>query len=135
MSANSYKELEYHIGHYIQCIRGYKDTVGLKCLDCDETLVSFGNKTLLRDVLPDEFFGGEYCDTPAHMLKNEEVVAVLDGTSCGHFWIGTHKNVMHWWILKNGMAVGWNENPSRGWSFPVMKLPASHLCLIGTFDK
>lgn len=24
-------------------------------------------------------------------------------------------------VLKNGYAVGWNENPSRGWSFPIVK--------------
>lgn len=24
-------------------------------------------------------------------------------------------------LLKNGWCVGWNENPSRGWSFPISK--------------
>ena len=36
----------------------------------------------------------------------------------------THKNVMNWCIVSNGIktyAVGWNESPSIGWSFPVKK--------------
>jgi len=37
-------------------------------------------------------------------------------------WPGPHKNVYNWWELEDGHAVGWNENPSRGWSFPVVKL-------------
>jgi hypothetical protein len=37
-------------------------------------------------------------------------------------WVGTHKNVHFWVLLENGYAVGWNESPSRGWSFPMVKL-------------
>jgi len=37
-------------------------------------------------------------------------------------WPGTHKHVYSWCLLKNHCAVGWNESPSRGWSFPVLKL-------------
>jgi hypothetical protein len=33
-----------------------------------------------------------------------------------------HKYVYTWWELENGYAVGWNENPSRGWSFPIMRI-------------
>ena len=36
---------------------------------------------------------------------------------------GTHKNVMNWVLLDNGYAVGWNENPGKGWSFPLKKVP------------
>ena len=36
-------------------------------------------------------------------------------------WPGKHKNVFAWWILEDGRAVGWNENPALGWSFPVIK--------------
>jgi hypothetical protein len=39
-------------------------------------------------------------------------------------WKGKHKNVMCWWKLDSGYAVGWNENPSVGWSFPVIRLTA-----------
>lgn len=35
---------------------------------------------------------------------------------------GTHKNVGNWWLTDNGYAVGFNENPSIGWSFPIIKL-------------
>lgn len=35
---------------------------------------------------------------------------------------GTHKNVYNWILLENNLAVGWNENPAKGWSFPSKKL-------------
>ena len=35
-------------------------------------------------------------------------------------WPGKHKNVMNWCVLSNGKAVGFNENPAVGWSFPVI---------------
>lgn len=35
-------------------------------------------------------------------------------------WPGTHKNVMNWYVLVNGKAVGFNENPAIGWSFPII---------------
>lgn len=37
-------------------------------------------------------------------------------------WPGKQKDVHVWWELENGKAVGWNESPSRGWSFPVITL-------------
>ena len=36
--------------------------------------------------------------------------------------VGSHKNVHNWVLLSNGLAVGWNENPARGWSFPSKKI-------------
>lgn len=36
-------------------------------------------------------------------------------------WPGPHRNVTVWWVLDSGHMVGWNENPSHGWSFPVMR--------------
>lgn len=36
-------------------------------------------------------------------------------------WPGPQKNVYAWVVLVNGKAVGWNENPGKGWSFPVVK--------------
>jgi hypothetical protein len=38
-------------------------------------------------------------------------------------WPGKHKHVYYWVELENGYAVGWNENPAKGWSFPYLKLP------------
>ena len=29
-----------------------------------------------------------------------------------------YRNVYHWVILEDGSAVGWNESPRSGWSFP-----------------
>ncbi len=32
-----------------------------------------------------------------------------------------YKNVHKWWIVDDGrLVIGWNENPSTGWSFPVL---------------
>lgn len=36
-------------------------------------------------------------------------------------WPGHQQNVHVWWELMDGSAVGWNENPTKGWSFPVLK--------------
>lgn len=40
---------------------------------------------------------------------------------------GKEKHVMHWCITKRGYAIGWNENPSRGYSYPVVKLKAEQI--------
>jgi hypothetical protein len=72
----------------------------------------------LRNVLPHEFFS-EFLDTDAAKYLNEEVLYEIDG--CCTAWTGNHKYVFNWWILENGVHIGWNENPSVGWSFPVSK--------------
>lgn len=38
---------------------------------------------------------------------------------------GSHKNVYCWILLEKGQAIGWNENPARGWSFPMKKVPSN----------
>jgi len=73
----------------------------------------------LSDVLPREFMGVEYTDTPAR--KYADIVVVAEHHSHIRRWIGPQRYVMTWYVLANGKAVGWNENPSRGWSFPVIK--------------
>ena len=73
----------------------------------------------LRDVLPYEFFG-EFSDSPANKHLDAKVVSTYEYGG----WQGKHKNVLNWWKLDNGYAVGWNENPAVGWSFPVIKLKA-----------
>lgn len=75
------------------------------------------SRTVLRDVLPKEFFT-EFKDAPAN--KHLDQVVVREHLHGG--WQGKHKYVMCWWRLANGYAVGWNENPSVGWSFPVICL-------------
>ena len=37
-------------------------------------------------------------------------------------WPFKHKNIYHWVVLEDFTAVAWNENPSRGRSFPSRKM-------------
>jgi hypothetical protein len=58
-------------------------------------------------------------------MKDREVVAehwIARGSAP---WPGPHKNVRYWVELDTGYAVGFNENPSHGWSFPIIKLKRS----------
>ena len=78
----------------------------------------------LKDVMPTEFMCGSYDDTIA--FKMADIIVMIE--HCAFWeqdeyipWPGKQKNVYFWAELENGYAVGWNENPSRGWSFPVMK--------------
>ena len=77
--------------------------------------------------MPTELNTREYDDTKAYKMLDRYV---LDDHGCPMepienelCWPGSHKNVYFWVELDNGFAVGWNENPSRGWSFPVVKNP------------
>lgn len=85
------------------------------------------NSPLLRDVMPHEFLGGEFHNTPAYVLRDAPVQARFSRHQAGwQEWPGKQCNVHVWCIVasRNGTkAVGWNENPSRGWSFPVVTLP------------
>lgn len=74
-------------------------------------------KTLLESA-PYEF--KDFDDTRAWKMRHVCVVREVDGTVEG--FPGTHKNVYVWWELENGYAVGWNENPAIGWSFPVVRI-------------
>lgn len=74
----------------------------------------------LRDVLPSEFFK-EFANTRAATMLDVEIESEY-GLGEGEVWAswpGREKNVMNWWKLVDGRCVGWNENVSRGWSFPV----------------
>ncbi len=74
----------------------------------------------LRDVLPREFFHS-YMDTRAATMLDVEVAQEygLGDGEVWKSWPGPHKNVLNWWKLADGRCVGWNENCSTGWSFPV----------------
>src|SRR5882672_10504465 len=72
----------------------------------------------LADVLPPEFLQGEFESCPAMRHAFMDVIAVHEGDLP---WPSHHKYVSRWYVLLNGKAVGFNENPSRGWSFPVIK--------------
>ena len=73
----------------------------------------------LKDRLPLEFIGGEYENSKA--IKFADVEVIKEYESFNIPWIGTHKNVHVWFVLENGYAVGFNESPTRGWSFPVKR--------------
>lgn len=75
----------------------------------------------LKDYLPDEFLMGEYDNTRAYKLKEVDVLEKVDGTYPGYGWPGREKHVLWWYVLTDGHIVGFNENPSRGWSFPVRR--------------
>jgi hypothetical protein len=80
----------------------------------------------LADVLPPQFLGGEYANTEAYKYRDEVVVErheynAVTGVDTSKPWPGPHKNVVAWYVLANGKMVGFNENVSRGWSFPVMR--------------
>ncbi len=81
-------------------------------------------KKTLKKVMPYEFDSCSYDDTRAYKMKDvlvgEEHCSLFDQDEYQP-WPGTHKNVYFWVELENGYSVGWNENPARGWSFPVIK--------------
>jgi len=92
----------------------------------------------LKDVLPREFLNGEYDKTMAWWLRNVEVKTehskVKEGASYIS-WLGPQKNVYFWVELVNGYTVGWNENPSRGWTFPVLEPKKSSIKFTGWIEK
>lgn len=83
----------------------------------------------LRDWVPREFML-EFADSKATKLLDR---VVLKSWSLGSLskldepewksWPGREKNVNNWCLLDDGHAVGWNENPSVGGSFPVIRAP------------
>ena len=78
---------------------------------------------LLIGWLPQEALDGEYANDGFNKHLNETVVKDY-GVGGEEFETHPfkHKFIHNWCTLSNGYAVGWNENPSIGWSFPVKKL-------------
>ena len=78
----------------------------------------------LSEAMPYEFSNsGEFYEEKSYKFKDVNVIwenPILNGDYKS--WPGKHKNVHFWVILENGYAVGWNENPSKGWSFPLIRL-------------
>lgn len=56
----------------------------------------------------------------AFKLINEPVKRLWDVSE--RMYPGQHKHVCFWAELANGRAVGFNENPARGYSFPVVRM-------------
>ena len=75
----------------------------------------------LWEVLPTQFMRGqfEYCTAMPHAFM--EVLETCRAPE--RPWPGRHRYVSVWYVLSNGKAVGFNENPVRGWSFPVITYP------------
>lgn len=76
----------------------------------------------LKEHLPHEFMGCEYDKARARKFADVMVTRKHESGENCEPWPGTHKNVFVWFVLENGYAVALNENPSIGWSFPVVKL-------------
>jgi hypothetical protein len=84
----------------------------------------------LRDVLPADVPEPALAGSEAWRLRDETVVAVklATGAPCdghpGPFapWPGPERHVRTWYILRNHKAVGVNEDPAAGVSFPVVDL-------------
>lgn len=83
-------------------------------------------KITLGDYAPIELQSAWYDECRAFRYVDVKVIREVDGTLELLRWPGSHKNVYVWWVLENGYMVGWNENPSRGWSFPVVKTPKGY---------
>jgi len=73
----------------------------------------------------------EYSEDKAYRFRDVEVtkihskIGVNGGKIVGRRykkWIGKQKYVHFWVELANGYAVGMNENPSRGITFPVVRM-------------
>jgi len=75
----------------------------------------------LRDVLPYEAYtSGAYVEDKFQEYLDYKVIETIEEYDSRFPF--SHKNIYIWWILEGNIAVGWNENPSYGWSFPVKKL-------------
>ena len=72
----------------------------------------------LSECMSDLVNTGEYNDVLAYKLR--DITVASEHYSHQTRWPGPHKNVHFWVILSDGRAVGWNESPSRGYSFPVL---------------
>lgn len=73
----------------------------------------------LKDVMPDSFLS-DTIGTKVYDYKDLIVVehySLTDNTF--KKWVGVHKNVVSWCVLENGVAVGFNENPAGGYSYPT----------------
>jgi len=73
----------------------------------------------LRNALPHEALDGTFDDLPFN--KHLDCCIIAEHHTYEVRWPGSHKNVVVWWELEGGYAVGWNENMSIGWTFPTIR--------------
>lgn len=74
----------------------------------------------LRECIPMDWMSEDEKLRSQSLLDNADVAVVRKVDGCVEAWPGKHRNVLHWYVLANGRAIGWNESP-RGWSFPVIR--------------
>jgi len=70
----------------------------------------------LKDWLPYDYYSPK--------LDKFLSVKVVEEYGVGRTWKASpfrHKNIHNWCVLENDCAVGWNESPSFGWAFPIVK--------------
>lgn len=73
--------------------------------------------TTLRDFLPPEAHYTHEALLSKH--GDKRVVKRFDGAEIAFPDLnGKYRHVMHWVLLEDGSAVGWNESPRSGWGFP-----------------
>lgn len=77
----------------------------------------------VREWLPGDFSEGEFAGARVCDLLDRKVLKKHYTWRDGHGWPGRHRNVVSWVEIEGGLAVGFNENPSVGWGFPVIKWP------------
>ena len=81
----------------------------------------------LRDVMPKEAIrSGEFEECRFNKFLDHEVLEEFKDYD--ERFPFKHKNIHVWWILEDMVAVAWNENPSRGWSFPVSRVKIKGRC-------
>lgn len=75
----------------------------------------------LKDWLPSDanlYSGGKQEELLLNFL-DINVTEDHKNDNCPHPF--SHRHILAWCILENGIVVGWNENPSTGYSFPWKK--------------
>jgi len=79
----------------------------------------------LKDIITKDFNPEDYSGERVIKRLNDKVIAKYDARE--KEWVGKkyHKYVTVWFELETGWAVGMNENPSKGLSFPVIRMPKS----------
>ena len=78
----------------------------------------------LKDWAPAEFMQGEYHDTLAYRMKDAPVLSEHESYIKRWPYRRNGKYVHVWCVVEFNAklyAVGFNENPHRGWNFPVFR--------------
>jgi len=81
----------------------------------------------LKDVMPREFEIEHFQSRAYKRFADAKVIRQFNFFGGPRRrWPGPQRNVHNWVIVEGGYAVGMNENPGRGWSFPVYKMKGEY---------